>query len=616
MCGIAGYFGAHPPTNARITACENLMIRRGPDSRDRHQFELGDGNTVVLLHSRLSIIDLDPRANQPMRRGKQVIAMNGELYNYLELRRSLRSQGVAFHTNSDTEVMIAGIQNWGLDKLLDQGEGMWAFAMLDENERTLTLARDRFGEKPLYLMSAGSGLYFGSEPKFLFALAGIKPFVNHNHLIRYLVNGYKALYKVKDNFFDNLRELSPGTYATFKGDGSVLNNRYWSWSIQPDEKMSFNDSVEIARDALLNAVGLRLRADVPLAFCLSGGVDSNAIVSIAKRIHDFDVHGFTIISRDARYDEQELVDSTVSELGIRHTSIPLSTEGFLENLSSLVIQHDAPIYTISYYVHWLLMNAISEAGYRIALSGTAADELFTGYYDHHNAYLYEIYSDPNEYDTALASWQKYVRPIVRNPYLKNPNLFVEDPAFRDHIYLNSDVFSKALIEPWSEPFEETQYTTSLLRNRMLNELFHESVPVILHEDDNNAMHCSIENRSPFLDRKLFEITNQIPSRHLIQDGKAKAVLREAIRGIAPNSIVDNRRKVGFNASINELLDTNDTNIRAQILDDGPIFELVRRDAIEELLRKTTLENSESKFLFNFISSRIFLECASSFPTTA
>jgi asparagine synthase (glutamine-hydrolysing) len=142
---------------------------------------------------------------------------------------------------------------------------------------------------------------------------------------------------------------------------------------------------------------------------------------------------------------------------------------------------------------------------------------------------------------------------------------------------------------------------------MSNELFHESVPVILHEDDLNAMYYSVENRSPFLDRRLFEVCQSIPTRHLIRNGRAKAVLREAVRGLAPDIILDNPRKVGFNVPISDYLDLNDPKIRNQILADSPIFELIKRDAIEALLNKAHLPNSQSKFLFYFLNAKIFLE---------
>lgn len=606
MCGFAGYIGPTPPNADRIQACEALMVRRGPDANGRYAGALSDNLSILLLHSRLSIIDLDQRANQPMRRGANVVASNGEVYNYRELAKALRSEGATFATTSDTEVLLSAIERWGLEAALDRSEGMWAFAAVDEAANTLTLVRDRFGEKPLYILETDGGLFFASEIKFLFALSGQMPRANTDHLKRFLVNGYKALHKVDATFHEGVRELPAGTMLRISPRGT-MQTRYWAPTIEPDDRLSFNDAVDETRAALIDAVGLRLRADVPLAFCLSGGVDSNAIISIARREFDHDVHGFTIVNTDERYAEADLVEESVRALDLRHTSVQLSTDNFLGNLDKLVRQHDAPVFTLSYYVHWLLMEAISDAGYKVSVSGTAADELFSGYYDHQNAYLYEVRDDADRYPEARAQWVEHLAPIVRNPFLQNPDLFIQDPDFRGHIYLQADVFSAALTEPWSEPFTETRHCPGLLRNRMMNELFEESVPVILHEDDINAMYFSIENRSPFLDRNLFETAARIPTRHLIRDGYAKAVLREAVRGIAPDPIVDCRRKVGFNAPIGDLLDTDDPDVRAQLLDDGPIFDIVRRDAVENLLDKDVLPNSESKFLFNILGTRLFLE---------
>jgi asparagine synthase (glutamine-hydrolysing) len=288
--------------------------------------------------------------------------------------------------------------------------------------------------------------------------------------------------------------------------------------------------------------------------------------------------------------------------------VDLSTEGFLPKLRELVAYHDAPVHTITYYVQWLLMRQVAAEGYRVSISGTAADELFTGYYDHHLFYLAEM-QGTDLFDRSMQNWQREVAPWVRNPFLRDPSTILGDPSFRGHIFLESDIFSGLTRKGWSEPFGETRYTGKVLRNRMFNELFHEAVPVILHEDDLNAMYYSVENRSPFLDRGLFEATTSFPTRCLIREGRAKAVLREALRGIAPDCVVDNPRKVGFNAPIEDLFDPADPENRAFLLSDGPIFDLVDRDAFTEFLGSETerLSNSRSKFLFSFLSARLFLD---------
>lgn len=605
MCGIAGYFGTADISPERVERALELMKRRGPDHqayfRHRHR-----GRNVVLLHARLSILDLDERSNQPFHDDPRVLVFNGEVYNYTEVRPLLEAEGYEFCTTSDTEVLIKALGRWGW-RGLERCEGMWAFALYNTDTGSLLLARDRFGEKPLYLYRDETGLYFGSEPKFIFALLGRRLPVNHDHLYRYLVNGYKSLYKVSDTFFEGLEELPAASVLNVPASGTESLQRYWRPRCAPDERMTAADATAKVRQAILRSVELRLRADVPIAFCMSGGVDSNSLISVARRVYGYDVHGFTIANTDARYEEQELVEHSVKELGIRHTSIPVNTVGFLDGLRELVRYHDSPVCTITYYAHWLLMKSIAEYGYRISVSGTAADELFTGYFDHHPAYLAEVRSDPDLHGRSLRAWQEHVRPIVRNPYLSDPELFVKDPNFRGHIYLNADEFADYLHRPWGEPFAEERYCDGLLRNRMMNEMFHEAVPVILHEDDLNAMYCSIENRSPFLDRELFETCYSVPTRHLIQRGRAKAILRESMRGIVPDRILDNPRKVGFNAPIFSFLDVHDDGVRARLLDRSPVFDHVRRDKIEELIRKAQLPNSESKFLFYFLSSKMFLE---------
>ena len=605
MCGIAGYIGKFLPRFSHLKKTSTVLQHRGPDGEGFYT-HCHQKKSVALVHRRLAIIDPDSRSDQPFHYNGTVLIYNGEIYNYLEVRKELESLGHVFKTNGDTEVLSHALFQWGEDSL-NKLEGMWAFAWYDEKKGRLILSRDRFGEKPLYLWHKNNGLYFASEVKALAALVGEWPNVNENHLLRGLVNGYKALYKKKETFFNEVIELPSGTYLKIDSESISSPCRYWKPQPVEDESLSYADVVAMTKDAIINAVKIRMRSDVPLAFCMSGGVDSNSLISVASKILGCDVHGFTIMNTDSRYEEKKLVDQSVKELGIRHTPIKLEQSNFLENLRSLVHAHDAPVYTISYYVHWKLMQSMAEKGYKVAISGTGADELFTGYYDHHNLYLHEIFQNKNLYKTALNAWQKYQFDIVRNPYLKDPELYIKDPGFRDHLFLQNDLFATYLKKDWMESYTENNYVSSLLRNRMLNELFEETVPVILHEDDLNSMSVSIENRSPFLDRRLFDLAYSIPSCYLIQDARAKAVLRDAMRGIVPDSILDERRKVGFNAPIKDLLDIYDPKTREYLLDDGPVYNLVNKDKIELLLQHEELPNSESKFLFNFINMKIFME---------
>ena len=603
MCGIAGVIASAPPDPGRLRAALDTMKRRGPDAEGVYQGRLGN-HAVTLLHTRLSIIDLDPRANQPFVREGLALSFNGELYNYVELRRTLEARGHRFTTQSDTEVLLEAYRAWG-DACLDRFEGMWAFALLDEAKGRLLLSRDRFGEKPLYTMQKDGALYFASEVKALAALAGEWPSVDRAQIRRYLVNGYKALYKQPANWFEGVQELPAAYYAAFVEPRLVEPKPYWALRYAP-EPMSLEEAQRGARERLFEAVKIRLRADVPIAFCLSGGIDSSALAGIAAKHFGQNLHAFSVVDSDPRYDERDNMTATVDYLGCTHHVAHSSTAGFFERLERQIAYHDAPVATITYYMHAFLSEAIHDAGFKVAISGTAADEMFTGYYDHYGFWLAEMSARP-EFPALLDDWRASYGRHVRNPVLQDPLVFQKHPDERGHIYLNASLFESFLTEPCGEGFQEAPYSDNLLRKRMMNELFHECVPVILHEDDLNSMMVSIENRSPYLDRALIEFLFRVPAEHLIKDGYVKFLLRSAVDGLVPDSVRLDKRKRGFNASIDSLIDRNNPKTREKLLDDSPIFDLVRRDSVERFLDTDMSDNSFSKFLFSFVSAKTFMD---------
>jgi len=603
MCGIAGYIGIRPPDTQKINRTLELMKNRGPDNRSWKSFQ-NDKINVCLLHSRLSIIDLDERSNQPYSSNNCTLVYNGEIYNYLEVRQELKRLGHKFKSKSDTEVLLRAYLEYGED-CVHYFNGMWAFALWDNTRNKLFLSRDRFAEKPLYYLSTSSGIFFGSEVKFIKSLSDNNLSINYNQICRYLVNGYKSLYKQNETYYDDIYEVGYASTATVNSDLVLSSKKYWEPKTVIKESLSIDDSIGGVREHLFDAVKLRLRADVPLAFCLSGGIDSASLVSIAAKKFNYNVHSFSIIDKDERYDESENIKATIEDIGCDHTLINLEPTGMFERLKSLVAYHDGPIATISYLVHSMLSEQISGHGYKIAVSGTAADELLTGYYDHFNLQLYELRDQP-KFSNYLREWEAHVAPIVRNPYLQDAGLYMKNPLFRDHIYLNQAEFESFLIPDFHESFTETQYNSNLLRNRMLNELFHEGSRVILHEDDLNSMYYSIENRSPYLDKELFEFAYSIPTEHLIRDGFGKYALREAVKGCLNDKVRLDRSKKGFNASINSVLDLNDQKTLQYLLEDSPVFDILNREKITQLLKQKSFVNSYKKFLFNFINVKLFL----------
>lgn len=271
MCGIAGYIGRAPTDPVRIQHTLDLMENRGPDHCDHLAIRDG-GLNVLLLHSRLSIVDLDARSNQPFTIGDCSLVFNGEIYNYVELRQQLRQRGVRFTTESDTEVLLQAYLMYG-PSCVDHFEGMWSFAIYDRRRGALFLSRDRFAEKPLYYVPTDDGLFFGSEVKFIETLSGQPLRVNLKQVFRFLVNGYRSLNKHDQTFFTDVREVPYASNLEVGYDLKPRLARYWEprWAPRP---MTLDEAVDGFRHHLSESVRIRLRADVPLAFCLSGGVDS------------------------------------------------------------------------------------------------------------------------------------------------------------------------------------------------------------------------------------------------------------------------------------------------------------------------------------------------------
>jgi asparagine synthase (glutamine-hydrolysing) len=603
MCGIAGFIGKKQIDEDKIHKTLELMKKRGPDHQGVSKLKFKDLN-IYLLNSRLSIIDLDPRSNPPMKVEDTTLAYNGEIYNYIEVRENLKKRGAIFNTDSDTEVLLRALIQGGTSAL-NTLEGMWAFAQFDEKKGQLTLSRDRFGEKPLYYFQDSEGLYFGSEVKFLTSLRGQKFSVNNNQVLRYLINGYKSLYKSGETYFKDLKELPAGHNLSVTSNLETTLTRYWKPEYKP-VNMSLENAIAGARERLFESVKIRLRSDVPLAFCLSGGIDSSALTSIASKIFSVDVSTYSIIDSDPRYNERENIQATVNDLGCKNHVINLEKENSFDRMRRVVAYHDSPIATITYYVHNYLSEAISRAGCKVAFSGTSADELFTGYYDHFNLHLYEM-RNRDDFQDYLQDWKKNISGFVRNPHLKNPELYFNNPDSRSHVYLNNDEFEKYLRVPFHEEFSELKFTDSLLRNRMMNELFAEATPVILHEDDLNSMMYSVENRSPFLDSRLFDFCYSIPPEHLIKNGYGKYLLREAVKVVLNDKVRLDRQKKGFNASINSIVNFDHKQLKEDLLSPGPIYDIVDRDKISKLFKGDELPNSFSKFLFSFINAKIFLE---------
>jgi asparagine synthase (glutamine-hydrolysing) len=600
MCGISGFIGKNKISKEVIYKSLNLMKNRGPDGQFYKNIKVDNSVNLYLLHSRLSIIDLKKRSDQPFRKKHITLIFNGEIYNYKEIKKDLEELGYKFYTESDTEVLANAYLHYG-EKCVQYFEGMWAFAIWDDRIKKLFLSRDRFGEKPLFFYKNQKGFYFGSEIKFIKSLSLDNFRINKNKINSNLLHGYKSIFQNHTTYFKNILFLEPGHNFILDSHLNKKKYKYWNPIIKQNKKLSYGEICEGVNFYLKKSLKIRLRSDVPIAFCLSGGVDSSLLTSIAVKEFNIKASTYSIIDKDERYNEKRNILATVKDLKCKSNLVYLDYKNTIFNLKKLVKNHDCPIATISYLAHSLLSEKISKNNYKVAISGTGADELFTGYYHHHLLYLKTIKNN-KYFKKRFIEWKKFVLPLVRNPNLKNLSFKNKNSNYED-----IDNIKKFMKKILNKDKEKKFNNTDILRNKMLNELFYEVIPVILHHDDLNSMYYSIENRSPFLDKNLFEFANSIPTNFLINNGYQKVVLRDSFKNTLNEQVRLDRHKKGFNASINTIVNFKDPKINSYLFDkSSEINDFVdMKEVKKEIYSNNT--NQFSKFIFSVLNTKIFMD---------
>lgn len=606
MCGIAGYISKDKNffTEKKVFSTLNLMKRRGPDNQSLKKIKTLDCE-ISLLHSRLNIIDLHPRSNQPFELNGYIVVFNGEIYNFPEIKKELEKK-YQFLTKSDTEVLLKSYILFG-EKCVEHFDGMWSFAIWDPNKRRLFLSRDPFGEKPLYYTSLKDKFIFGSEIKYIKNLRGENFDINKELINKNLFLGYKSIHKNNHTFFKNIYSVNNGENIFVDLDLNIKKKTYWLPKLKIDKSISYKDAVNETYRLLCNSLKLRLRADVPIAFCLSGGIDSSLLASISKKVFNKNINTFSIYDSDERYNELEYIKLINKNLNSNSTIIDITKlkSNFLKRLNKLTINHDSPVATISYYLHSLLTENISKQ-FRVSISGLGADEIFTGYYDHYLSHLASI-KQHSSYSENLLNWKKFVLPSVRNDSFKDPNKYIENPDNREGIYETKFGLKQFSTINFDHEFKEIKFCDEILRNRMFNEINFETLPVMLRHDDLNSMYYSIENRSPYLNKELYNFSLKISPEHFIKEGFQKKLLRDASLNILDNKVRLSRQKKGFNASIHSCVDFKNKKVIDFLYDtNSPINEFVDVKKMKEKIKLNDTQNHISKYLFSFISTKFFL----------
>lgn len=548
MCGLFASIG-FAPDPARI----DVVAHRGPDGRgwEEHGFPSGP---LALGHRRLSIIDLSDAGLQPMAdaSGRWRLIFNGEIYNYVELRRDLEALGQSFTTRSDSEVLLSAWRVWG-EAALPRLRGMFAFVILDRDTGTLHAARDRFGIKPLYLLQRHEGIAFASEIKQLVGLGGAGQRMNLPRVRDYLATG--LIDHTDETLFEGIGQLRPGECATVAlgGPSPRLVLRRWYRPRVETLKLSSAEAADRFRALLDESVRLHLRSDVPIGSCLSGGLDSSAIVCLAARLLG---PGTPMTTVSAVYpgetvDERQFAEAAARFAGTKARFVTPRADELLERASELTWHQDEPFGSTSIFAQWCVFADARRAGLKVMLDGQGADEMLAGY---HHAFALHLAGllragRPGEALRVAIGRRRlhgagFGGQIGRLALAMLPTGLSDRARGARHGWLSpalaggGDAATTAAAGAGLSPPRDV---ADLCRTMT----FASNLQMLLHWEDRNSMAHGIEARVPFLDHPLVEFALALGNDHKIVGTETKHVLRRAMRDAMPEAIVDRQDKIGF-----------------------------------------------------------------------
>ncbi|MGO8988913.1 MAG: asparagine synthase (glutamine-hydrolyzing) [bacterium] len=572
MCGIFGFLDfQNRGGNAQILrAMSHSIAHRGPDDYGYVFFDLlGNQQMVgsqqlpeqedfnqfngilVLGHRRLAIIDLTEAGHQPMsNESKRIwITYNGEIYNYKELTEELKGKGHLFKSCTDTEVILHAYEEWGIE-CLPRFNGMWAFALWDMDRKRLFCARDRFGIKPFYYWFNGMKFILASEIKAILQDPFVPRAANNDRVYDYLCYGY--LDHTEDTFFQGIYQLRGGHYLTLELLGAndfQLDIRPY-WDLIPKECELKDDFKERFYELLEDSVRLHMRSDVPVGTCLSGGIDSSSIVSLAKNFLGSNLHKtFSSCFDDKEYDEREYINKVVELTDSEPHYVFPKPDLLFREIEDLIWHQDEPFGSTSIYAQWNVFKLAKSNQVKVILDGQGADELLAGYHPYFGFYLSEL-AKTFRFQKFIEEYKK-VRSLhhYSHSWIIGHLMLCLSPlpwsrVIRNQVLLYKNKWLNACDYSTRE-IEFQQKYKNILFDRLYQSLMYLTLPGLLHYEDRNSMAHSIEARVPFLDYRLVEFVFSLPMDQIIRNGTTKVILREAMKGVIPETVRTRLDKIGF-----------------------------------------------------------------------
>lgn len=536
----------------------DTLVHRGPESAG---YWVNANNTVGFAHRRLCILDLNERANQPFTYLHYTIIFNGEIYNYLELKDELQRLGYTFTTTSDTEVIPAAYDCWGAD-CLKRFDGMFAFALWDEKQQQLFIARDRFGEKPLYyyapyeLRGRFSQFMFASEMKALWA-AGAPKHVNGTMMLNYITLGYvQNPLKKTATFYNDILSLPPGHYLTVQpNEGRVQMKRWYTMQVKTEglKVKSEDDVIAQFKELLTASVKRRLRSDVNIGTCLSGGVDSSAIVAMCSgnKAPHLTHECFTAIFPGFEKDESFYSNHVANYFSLNQHTVKVTADDWINNFTTLMHHQEEPLQSASVLTQFMVYRLAKEQGITVLLDGQGADEILGGYKKYTHWFLQQLLRSDR------ATFSKEKKLLQENNFLENwgPKNYASAfmPAKTAALLQSKAVKQQNNNSAVNKEFRLKYQNIDTLQKPVVNKLedilyyntFIAGLGELLRYADRNSMAHSHEVRLPFLEHNLVEFIFSLPSTYKIHDGFTKWVLRKSVEPLLPADIVWRKDKVGY-----------------------------------------------------------------------
>ena len=578
MCGITGIINLKGKTvdHEHLKEVNNLIAHRGPDDEGFYHH-----NNIGLGHRRLSILDLTEAGHQPMFfDDKYVITFNGEIYNYLEIKSELLSYGYNFKTGTDTEVILASYDFWG-QKCVNYFNGMWAFAIYDKLKNILFCSRDRFGVKPFYYIKTENFFAFGSEIKQLLPFCD-KICSNNDILLDYLIYGQEE--HTNQTFFRNIFKLTQANNLIFNlSDNKFYENVYFDLRINQITSTNLQDTIEVTKKIFTDSIKIRLRSDVKVGTCLSGGLDSSSIAAFASKEYSNDSNK-RILAIHAKSIECKTDESEFAKLVSNHCNLDLkvvepSLEDFNELVNEVVYTQEEPFGGPSIFMQYLVMREAKKNNCPVMLDGQGGDENLFGYEGYYSFYFADLL-------TRLKFFKYIYTMLLLKPFKVSKKKIVRDSIiliFRNKLSLFESFYRKKKIS--LKVTHNRRKLNSLFKflsfmEFQKREISVRNLPHLLRYEDKNSMRHSVETRLPFVDYRFVLHCLSIPSKLKFQGGYLKFILRKVVEPLLPSAIVWRTNKFGFEAPTDLWLNSHKDEMISEIRNSRIIPDLIELSSID------------------------------------